>query len=277
MNDNLKVAPKNNVKEGKPRPTLLPMDVLMEMMCPAYEEGVEKYERESWRDGFYVSTLMDAAFRHMIEFYYNGHDIDEASSTKKHHLAGALFSIASVLHALKTRPELDDRFSKKELPPMNQKTGQFYFTIPKHGWEGTWSSGKSEDLDQKLSFLKSRTELALPPERKKAKRQLNWTLKRNGLNLDDLSESDEPKKRSFKVRNSREHLILGNLIDFPCKWSKDGGNGKSTVYVWLTNLQYQRINRIFKVQRNQFRKHANDALDDLLTSFLSVCRQDNGK
>ena len=256
MNENLKVAPKNNVKEGKPQPTLLPLDIFMEYLCPAYSEGVEKYERESWRDGFHVSTLMDAAFRHMIEFYYNGHDIDEASSTKKHHLAGALFSIASVLHTLKTRPELDDRFSKKNIP---MAPGTIIFSKP------------GKDLGQTISNLTSRTELALPPERKKAKRQLNWTLKRNGLNLDDLSESDGPKKRAFKVRNSREHLILQSLVNFPCKWSKDdkSGVGKYIVYAWLTNLQYQRINRAFKAQRNQFRQQANDALDALLDSFIS--------
>lgn len=107
------VAPKNNVQEGKPRPSLLPMDVLIKHLLPAYEEGVLKYERESWRQGFYVSTLFDAAQRHLNEFFYLGQDIDPGSSTKKHHLSCALFSILSILHTLDTRPELDDRFSRK--------------------------------------------------------------------------------------------------------------------------------------------------------------------
>lgn len=79
-----KTAPKNNVREGKPRPTLLPMDILIKYLVPAYEEGVLKYARESWRGGFYVSVLVDAALRHVVEFYWHGHDQDQDSSTGKH-------------------------------------------------------------------------------------------------------------------------------------------------------------------------------------------------
>ena len=110
----IKTAPKNNLQEGKPKITLLPMDILVKYLIPAYEEGVIKYERESWRQGFHTSVLIDAAMRHLIEFYYQGHDIDKDSLTNKHHLAGALFSILSILHTLETRPELDDRFSRKK-------------------------------------------------------------------------------------------------------------------------------------------------------------------
>lgn len=127
-----------------------------------------------------------------------------------------------------------------------------------------------KDLGQTISNLTSRTELALPPERKKAKRQLNWTLKRNGLNLDDMSESDEPKKRSFKVRNDRERVLLKNLINFPCEFYERISKDNHQIFIWLTNLQFQRINRAFKAQRNQFRKQANDALDALLDSFISA-------
>jgi hypothetical protein len=108
------VAPKNNVQEGKPRPSLLPMDLLIKYLCPAYEEGVVKYERESWRKGFKVSVMIDAAFRHINEFYYEGKDIDKESSTGKHHLAGAIFSLLSILHTMDTRPDLDDRFTKED-------------------------------------------------------------------------------------------------------------------------------------------------------------------
>jgi len=113
--DEIKIAPKNNRKEGKPRPSLLPLDVMMKHVCPAYEEGVLKYKRESWRDGFWVSDLMDAAERHMSDFFYGGQDFDldaEKLGIKKHHLAGAIFSLLSILHTLDTRPELDDRPAK---------------------------------------------------------------------------------------------------------------------------------------------------------------------
>jgi hypothetical protein len=106
-------APKNNIQEGKPQPTLLPMDVLLKYLEPAYQEGVIKYERESWRGGFHTSVLVDAALRHIIEFYWQGKDVDADSQTGKHHLAGAIFSLCSLLHTLDTRPELDDRFCKK--------------------------------------------------------------------------------------------------------------------------------------------------------------------
>ena len=111
------LAPKNNAIEGKDRMSLIPMDVLRKYLTPAYEEGVIKYERESWRNGFQVTVMADAALRHLEAFFYRGEDFDpdaEKLGIKKHHLGGALFSILSILHTLDTRPELDDRFSKKK-------------------------------------------------------------------------------------------------------------------------------------------------------------------
>jgi len=105
----LKTAPKNATQDGKPRVTLIPMDILMEYLIPAYEEGIIKYERESWRRGFIVSEMIDACKRHTDAFFYKNEDIDPDSTTKKHHLAGAIFSLISALHTLKYHPELDDR------------------------------------------------------------------------------------------------------------------------------------------------------------------------
>lgn len=105
----MKTAPKNNVEENKPKVSLLPMDILMKYLIPAYEEGVIKYGRESWREGFHTSVMVDAAIRHIAKFFWEHEDIDCDSTTKKHHLAGALFSILSILHTLDIKPELDDR------------------------------------------------------------------------------------------------------------------------------------------------------------------------
>ena len=102
-------APKNNVQEGKAKVSLLPMDILIKYLVPAYEEGVTKYARESWRQGFHTSVMVDAALRHINEFFWEGQDIDPDSSVGKHHLAGAIFSLLSILHTLDTKPELDDR------------------------------------------------------------------------------------------------------------------------------------------------------------------------
>ena len=107
-----KTAPKNNLKEGKPRASLIPWDVIIEFLTPAYEEGVLKYERESWRQGFKVSVCMDAMMRHINAFFYDHEDYDPDAAklgVKKHHLAGAGFYLLAMLWTLKTRPELDDR------------------------------------------------------------------------------------------------------------------------------------------------------------------------
>jgi hypothetical protein len=102
-------APKNNIEEGKPRVSLLPLDILTKYIVPAYEEGVQKYARESWRGGFKTSIMIDAALRHIIAFYYHKEDIDPDSPVGKHHLAGAVFSLLSLLHSLEHYPENDDR------------------------------------------------------------------------------------------------------------------------------------------------------------------------
>ncbi len=115
MTEKLKViksnglAPKNASMDGKPKVTLIPMDILIEFLVPAYDEGIEKYERESWRRGFPVSEMIDACKRHTDAFFHDNEDIDPDSTTKKHHLAGAIFSLISALHTLKYHPELDDR------------------------------------------------------------------------------------------------------------------------------------------------------------------------
>jgi hypothetical protein len=106
----VKIAPKD--KKGKARISLIPMDILRDLAIPGYEEGCEKYERESWRKGFPISDLFDACQRHLIKFFYDGEDYDPdpiAAKYKKLHLAGALFCIMSMYWTLRTRPELDDR------------------------------------------------------------------------------------------------------------------------------------------------------------------------
>jgi len=109
MTKKFKTAPKNAAQDGKPRVTLIPMDVLIEFVIPAYEEGLIKYERESWRQGFIVSEMVDACKRHLDAFFHDNEDIDPESQTNKHHLSGAVFSLLAALHTLKYHPELDDR------------------------------------------------------------------------------------------------------------------------------------------------------------------------
>jgi len=113
------IAPKNNEKENKPQPSLIPMDLLIEFLEPAYRIGIKKYYRESWRKGFSTTTMFDALQRHLTKFFYEGEEFDRESfdkyGIKCSHLGSALFCILSILNTLKTKPELDDRFIKKEL------------------------------------------------------------------------------------------------------------------------------------------------------------------
>jgi hypothetical protein len=109
---NVDVAPKDIEKEGKPKPSLLPLDCLIELLCPAYAEGVIKYYRDSWRIGFYVSDMFDATLRHLNGFW-SGEDIDPKSPTKKLHLGGAIFSIICMYWSIKINPnKFDDRRGK---------------------------------------------------------------------------------------------------------------------------------------------------------------------
>ncbi len=116
INVNVETAPKCAREEGKPRPSLIPMDILIEFLVPAYEEGLIKYEKESWRRGFKISELMDAVDRHKSAFFHERKDLDETAMSEygieKHHLAGAIFSLIAALHTLKYHPELDDRHEK---------------------------------------------------------------------------------------------------------------------------------------------------------------------
>lgn len=136
--DAMDMAPKNNHLEGKARPTLLPFDiysrfladmnnaqmtdlpfdVFLKYQTKAYDEGVVKYMRESWRKGFPVSIMIDAALRHIIEFFWQKKDEDvfvylddngEEQKVVKHHLTGAIFCLTCILQTIETRPELDDR------------------------------------------------------------------------------------------------------------------------------------------------------------------------
>jgi hypothetical protein len=113
-------APKNTAQENKPKPSLIPFDICMEYDEPAYQEGLIKYYRESWRKGFPISEMYDACQRHLKAFFYEMQDYDQDAAKlgiKKHHLAGARFSIACMLQTLRDHPEMDDReelFGRKE-------------------------------------------------------------------------------------------------------------------------------------------------------------------
>jgi len=105
-------APKNTEKEKKPDASLIPLDLLIEFLVPAYEEGLIKYHRDSWREGFTTTHMVGAHLRHLKD-YMKGEDFDQDTwkefKMKKHHLGAMLFCILCMCDTFKNHPDLDDR------------------------------------------------------------------------------------------------------------------------------------------------------------------------
>lgn len=111
---------KNASKEtaGKLPVDLNPLDIIFRHGTPAYQEGLVKYRKESWRDGFPISDMFAACQRHLELFFYEGQDYDvdtlQRFGIKKHHLGAVMFCVNSMLQTLETRPDLDDRPKRRE-------------------------------------------------------------------------------------------------------------------------------------------------------------------
>jgi len=105
-----KYAPKE--RKNKPKPSLIPFDLLLKYLEPAYQEGLIRYYRESWRLGFPITDMYDSAMRHLEKFFFQKEDWDkdaEKLGIKKHHLGGVLFSVLCMLDTFENHPELDNR------------------------------------------------------------------------------------------------------------------------------------------------------------------------
>jgi len=105
---------KNHLEEGKPQMSLLPLDLLTELLEPAFAEGLLKYERESWRKGFPASVMMNAALRHLSKFYYEREDYDKETKERydidKYHLGSVIFCCIAMYNSLEIDKErFDDR------------------------------------------------------------------------------------------------------------------------------------------------------------------------
>jgi len=107
-------APKHDSEERKPDLSLIPYDLINEMLLPAYEEGLQEYYRDSWKLGFPVLKLCAAALRHLFAFMFKHEDYDpvaeEKYNIKKHHLGAVMFCCISIYNSLKINPnKFDDR------------------------------------------------------------------------------------------------------------------------------------------------------------------------
>lgn len=107
------IAPKNNISENKPQPSLIPMDIIVPMLEPAYREGIIKYNRESWRLGFNSTVMYDALMRHLNAWFYQLESFDPEPKEKfgitKHHLGAATFCLINLYVTDQMFPDLDDR------------------------------------------------------------------------------------------------------------------------------------------------------------------------
>ena len=106
-------APKNNNAENKAQISLIPLDIIIPMLEPAYREGILKYQRESWRLGFNSTVMYDALMRHLSAWFFhletNDPEAKEKSNIDKHHLGAAMFCLINLYNTEMNFPELDDR------------------------------------------------------------------------------------------------------------------------------------------------------------------------
>jgi hypothetical protein len=110
-------APKNNEQENKPQMSTIPLDLLRDFLEPAYREGLIKYSRESWREGFLATVMVDSLLRHITQWFFDLEEYDPDAAklgVKKHHLGGALFCLICLCDMVKNHPELDNRKKGKE-------------------------------------------------------------------------------------------------------------------------------------------------------------------
>ena len=106
-------APKNNTTEDKAQISLIPLDIIIPMLEPAYREGILKYQRESWRLGFNSTVMYDALMRHLTKWFFEleSYDLEakEMHNIDKHHLGAAMFCLINLYATDKNFPDLDDR------------------------------------------------------------------------------------------------------------------------------------------------------------------------
>ena len=90
---------------GKQLDHLLP-PLLKTMAINAFAYGCKKYFENSWRRGFMLSRVYNAANHHLDAFFHEREDIDPESGT--HHLDLAIFNVFQMRYAM-TLEGKDDR------------------------------------------------------------------------------------------------------------------------------------------------------------------------
>ncbi len=92
-----------------------PMDLLpyesLEEIAKVLGAGEKKYGTANWTKGIEMRRLLSAALRHIGQFN-SGEDKDEETDTL--HLANAATNLLFAIWMYKHRPDLDNRWAKKE-------------------------------------------------------------------------------------------------------------------------------------------------------------------
>jgi len=94
----------------KPRLDLVDFEAL-EGLAQVLTFGAQKYAANNWRNGFEYSRVIAALLRHLSAIQ-RGEDVDPESGLPHVDHLGCCWMFLSNL--MKTRPDLDDRWNKKE-------------------------------------------------------------------------------------------------------------------------------------------------------------------
>ena len=132
---------KNDREEGKPNLALLPMDVLGRV-ARAYEYGLKKYRRNSWRKGFKTDRMIAAALRHISEWNDRGQEYDkdayDSEGMRVHHVAMAVFNLLCVLHTIDKWTDKVNNFIPPDFEPdvpLTQDEAKRIISLKNH-WRG---------------------------------------------------------------------------------------------------------------------------------------------
>lgn len=100
--------------QEKPRLDLLPYEAL-EQVAKVLTFGASKYGKANWSNGIEHSRLLAAAMRHLGK-YSEGENVDPESGLP--HIAHATCNLVFLLWMSKNRPDLDDRWERKDSAPI---------------------------------------------------------------------------------------------------------------------------------------------------------------
>lgn len=86
----------------------------LQALAEHFGKGAQKYDANNWRKGIDWSLNYAALQRH-ITAWWGGDDLDEEGNS---HLAAVMWHACVLIEYAATHPELDDRPTPKEDPPM---------------------------------------------------------------------------------------------------------------------------------------------------------------